>query len=134
MGSVLHVQARLGQRALLLTTAAVQLTGWTVHALALHRRLAAAKRDPLTRSGCCSSHTSTHTSLSSPVDSAAGDRASRKEHVGVHPRSVNTSRFGGTLSANMHSTLAHRPQYFSSPSSSSRTSRYLTGKPRSQAA
>jgi diguanylate cyclase (GGDEF)-like protein len=48
MGSVLRVQARFGQRALLLTTAAVPLTGWTVHALALHRRLAAAKRDPLT--------------------------------------------------------------------------------------
>ncbi|MGA5364178.1 GGDEF domain-containing protein [Streptomyces purpurascens] len=48
MGSVLRVQARFGQRALLLTTAVVPLTGWTVHALALHRRLAAAKRDPLT--------------------------------------------------------------------------------------
>src|SRR3954453_3573565 len=48
MGSVLRVQARFGQRALLLTTAAVPLTGWTVHALALHRRLAAAKKDPLT--------------------------------------------------------------------------------------
>ncbi|MER6374461.1 GGDEF domain-containing protein [Streptomyces mirabilis] len=48
MGSVLRVQARFGQRALLLTTAAVPLTGWTVHALALHRRLAVAKKDPLT--------------------------------------------------------------------------------------
>lgn len=48
MDSVLRVQARIGQRALLLTTAAVPLTGWTVHAVALHRRLAAAKRDPLT--------------------------------------------------------------------------------------
>ncbi|MEU1457313.1 GGDEF domain-containing protein [Streptomyces avermitilis] len=48
MGSVLRVQARFGQRALLLTTAAVPLTGWTVHALALHRRLATAKKDPLT--------------------------------------------------------------------------------------
>lgn len=47
MGSVLHAQARLGQHALLLT-AAVPLTGWTVHAIALHRRLAAAKKDPLT--------------------------------------------------------------------------------------
>ncbi|WP_328786078.1 GGDEF domain-containing protein (plasmid) [Streptomyces canus] len=48
MGSVLRVQARFGQRTLLLTTAAVPLTGWTVHALALHRKLAAAKKDPLT--------------------------------------------------------------------------------------
>jgi diguanylate cyclase (GGDEF)-like protein len=48
MASNLRVPARFGQRALLLTTAAVPLTGWTVHALALHRRLAAAKRDPLT--------------------------------------------------------------------------------------
>ncbi|MGW3983817.1 GGDEF domain-containing protein [Streptomyces mirabilis] len=48
MGSVLRVQARFGQRALLLTTAAVPLTGWTVHALALHRRLAAERKDPLT--------------------------------------------------------------------------------------
>ncbi len=47
MDSAPRVQARIGQRALLLT-AAVPLTGWTVHAIALHRRLAAAKRDPLT--------------------------------------------------------------------------------------
>ncbi|MFE2140482.1 GGDEF domain-containing protein [Streptomyces sp. NPDC059456] len=44
-----RVQARIGQRTLLLTTAALPLTGWTLHALALHRRLAATKRDPLTR-------------------------------------------------------------------------------------
>ncbi|GGO98674.1 GGDEF domain-containing protein [Wenjunlia tyrosinilytica] len=48
MASTLRVQAPIGQRALLLTTAAIPLTGWTVHALALHRRLAAAKKDPLT--------------------------------------------------------------------------------------
>ncbi|MFJ9380377.1 GGDEF domain-containing protein [Streptomyces sp. NPDC101455] len=48
MDSVLRTHARFGQRALLLTTAAVPLTGWTVHAIALHRRLAAAKKDPLT--------------------------------------------------------------------------------------
>ncbi|MDX3587589.1 GGDEF domain-containing protein [Streptomyces europaeiscabiei] len=48
MSSLLRVQGRIGQRTLLLTTAAVPLTGWTVHALALHRRLAAAKKDPLT--------------------------------------------------------------------------------------
>ncbi|MBO8189238.1 GGDEF domain-containing protein [Streptomyces spirodelae] len=48
MASFLRQQARLGQHTLLLTTAAVPLIGWTVHALALHRRLAAAKRDPLT--------------------------------------------------------------------------------------
>lgn len=48
MDSVLRFQGRIGQRTLLLTTAALPLTGWTVHAIALHRRLAAAKRDPLT--------------------------------------------------------------------------------------
>jgi diguanylate cyclase (GGDEF)-like protein len=43
-----RVHAPLGQRALLLTAAVVPLTGWTLHALALHRRLAASERDPLT--------------------------------------------------------------------------------------
>ncbi|MEU9083403.1 GGDEF domain-containing protein [Streptomyces sp. NPDC048357] len=48
MDSVLRAQARFGQRALLLTTAVVPLTGWAVHAVALHKRLAATRRDPLT--------------------------------------------------------------------------------------
>lgn len=48
MDSVLRAQARIGQRALLLTTAAVPLTGWAVHAVALHKRLAATQKDPLT--------------------------------------------------------------------------------------
>ncbi|MFJ5901672.1 GGDEF domain-containing protein [Streptomyces sp. NPDC093064] len=48
MDSVLRVQARIGQRALLLTTAALPLTGWAVHAVALHKQLAATRRDPLT--------------------------------------------------------------------------------------
>nr|WSW64517.1 GGDEF domain-containing protein [Streptomyces sp. NBC_00998] len=48
MSPLTRVQARIGQRTLLLTTAALPLTGWTLHALALHRRLAATKRDPLT--------------------------------------------------------------------------------------
>ncbi|CAL9672981.1 hypothetical protein SUDANB15_07545 (plasmid) [Streptomyces sp. enrichment culture] len=48
MGSVLRLQARIGQRTLLLTTAAVPLTGWAVHAITLHRRLAAGRKDPLT--------------------------------------------------------------------------------------
>ncbi|GGZ37612.1 GGDEF domain-containing protein [Streptomyces poonensis] len=48
MASNLLTPARLGQRTLILTTAAIPLTGWTVHAVALHRRLAAARRDPLT--------------------------------------------------------------------------------------
>ncbi|MFH8739306.1 MULTISPECIES: GGDEF domain-containing protein [unclassified Streptomyces] len=48
MDSVLRVQTRIGQRALLLTTAAVPLAGWTVHAVTLHRRLAASRRNPLT--------------------------------------------------------------------------------------
>ncbi|MEI5103740.1 GGDEF domain-containing protein [Streptomyces sp. PmtG] len=48
MDPILRVQTQLGQRVLLLTTAVVPLTGWTVHAVALHRRLAAAQKDPLT--------------------------------------------------------------------------------------
>ncbi|MFJ9825274.1 GGDEF domain-containing protein [Streptomyces sp. NPDC101160] len=48
MDSVLRTQARIGQRALLLTTAAVPLTGWAVHAIALHKKIAASHRDPLT--------------------------------------------------------------------------------------
>jgi GGDEF domain-containing protein len=48
MDSVLRVQARIGQRALLLTTAALPLTGWAVHAVALHRQLAVTRKDPLT--------------------------------------------------------------------------------------
>ncbi|MFH9090479.1 GGDEF domain-containing protein [Streptomyces sp. NPDC017673] len=48
MSSLLRVQGRIGQRTLLLTTAAVPLTGWAVHAITLHRQLAATRRDPLT--------------------------------------------------------------------------------------
>ncbi|MGW7821914.1 hypothetical protein ACWGLF_28190, partial [Streptomyces puniciscabiei] len=48
MDSVLRLQGRIGSRTLLMTTAVVPLTGWAVHAVALHRRLAAAKKDPLT--------------------------------------------------------------------------------------
>ncbi|MEV6549255.1 GGDEF domain-containing protein [Streptomyces sp. NPDC051597] len=48
MSSLLRVQGRIGQRTLLLTTAAVPLTGWAVHAVTLHKQLAATRRDPLT--------------------------------------------------------------------------------------
>ncbi|MEV6115921.1 GGDEF domain-containing protein [Streptomyces sp. NPDC052109] len=48
MDAVLHHRGRIGSRALLLTTAAVPLTGWAVHAGALHKRLAATRKDPLT--------------------------------------------------------------------------------------
>ncbi|MFI0212364.1 GGDEF domain-containing protein [Streptomyces diastaticus] len=48
MTPVLRAQARIGQRALLLTTAALPLTGWAVHAAVLHTQLAATRRDPLT--------------------------------------------------------------------------------------
>ncbi|KMS82811.1 GGDEF domain-containing protein [Streptomyces regensis] len=48
MSSLLRVQGRIGQRTLLLTTAAAPLTGWAVHAVTLHRQLAATRRDPLT--------------------------------------------------------------------------------------
>ncbi|MGI5485121.1 GGDEF domain-containing protein [Streptomyces lavendofoliae] len=48
MDSALRTQTRIGQRTLLLTTAAVPLTGWAVHAIALHKKIAASRRDPLT--------------------------------------------------------------------------------------
>ncbi|MEU1407837.1 GGDEF domain-containing protein [Streptomyces sp. NPDC005728] len=48
MPSILRIQAQIGRRTLLLATVAVPLTGWTVHAVALHRRLAATRKDPLT--------------------------------------------------------------------------------------
>ncbi|MFF5131045.1 GGDEF domain-containing protein [Streptomyces syringium] len=47
MDSVLRVPGRIGPRTLLIT-AAVPLAGWTMHAVALHKRLAATRRDPLT--------------------------------------------------------------------------------------
>jgi len=47
MDPVLRGRARISTRALLLT-AAVLLTGWAVHATALHRHLAASRVDPLT--------------------------------------------------------------------------------------
>ncbi|MEW1724709.1 GGDEF domain-containing protein [Streptomyces sp. NPDC093109] len=48
MNSVLHTTGRFGPRTLLITTAAVPLTGWAVHAVSLHRRLTTAQRDSLT--------------------------------------------------------------------------------------
>lgn len=48
MASTVRVHAPSGQRALIITSLAVPLTGWTVHAVTLHRKLAAARRDPLT--------------------------------------------------------------------------------------
>ncbi|MFB8043147.1 GGDEF domain-containing protein [Streptomyces hydrogenans] len=48
MDSVLHASGRFGPRTLLITTAAVPLTGWAIHVVALHKRLAATRRDPLT--------------------------------------------------------------------------------------
>ncbi|MFE7948228.1 GGDEF domain-containing protein [Streptomyces sp. NPDC057426] len=48
MDAALRTRARIGHRALLLTTAVAPLAGWTVHAVALHRSLAATQKDPLT--------------------------------------------------------------------------------------
>lgn len=48
MSSLLRVQGRIGQRTLLLTTAAVPLTGWAVHATVLLRQSARKDKDPLT--------------------------------------------------------------------------------------
>ncbi|MFF8505915.1 GGDEF domain-containing protein [Streptomyces anulatus] len=48
MNAPARLPGRIGPHALLITTAALPLTGWAVHAVALHKRLAATKRDPLT--------------------------------------------------------------------------------------
>ncbi|MFE4177161.1 GGDEF domain-containing protein [Streptomyces sp. NPDC056909] len=48
MTSPVRVHTRPGQRSLLVTTAVLPLAGWTAHAVVMHRRLAAAGRDPLT--------------------------------------------------------------------------------------
>ncbi|WP_143665398.1 diguanylate cyclase [Streptomyces sp. gb14] len=48
MDSTVRVPGRIGPRTLLITAAAVPLAGWAVHAVALHKRLAATRRDPLT--------------------------------------------------------------------------------------
>lgn len=48
MNSTVRLPGRIGPRTLLITTAALPLTGWAVHAVALHKRLAATRKDPLT--------------------------------------------------------------------------------------
>ncbi len=47
MNPTVRLPDLIGPRTLLIT-AALPLTGWTVHAVALHKRLAATKCDPLT--------------------------------------------------------------------------------------
>ncbi|MEK8141718.1 hypothetical protein NKH18_01100 [Streptomyces sp. M10(2022)] len=48
MDSVLRTTGRFGPRTLLITAAAVPLTGWAVHAVALYKQIAAKEKDPLT--------------------------------------------------------------------------------------
>ncbi|MEU9321467.1 GGDEF domain-containing protein [Streptomyces sp. NPDC048295] len=48
MDSVLHPTGRFGPRTLLITAAAVPLTGWAVHATVLLKQIAAKEKDPLT--------------------------------------------------------------------------------------
>ncbi|MFJ3505038.1 GGDEF domain-containing protein [Streptomyces sp. NPDC090135] len=48
MDSVLRTSGRIGPRTILITAAAVPLTGWAVHAITLYRKIAATKCDPLT--------------------------------------------------------------------------------------
>ncbi|WP_031056039.1 GGDEF domain-containing protein [Streptomyces sp. NRRL F-5702] len=47
MNTAMRLPGRIGPRALLITTA-LPLTGWALHAAALHRQLAASRCDPLT--------------------------------------------------------------------------------------
>lgn len=48
MDSVLRAQGQIGSRTLLITTAALPLAGWAIHAAALHKQLGATRKDPLT--------------------------------------------------------------------------------------
>lgn len=48
MDSVLHTTSRFGPRVLLITAAAVPLTGWAVHATVLLKQIADKEKDPLT--------------------------------------------------------------------------------------
>ncbi|MEV0604558.1 GGDEF domain-containing protein [Streptomyces sp. NPDC050315] len=48
MDSVMYHRGRIGSRTLLVTTAALPLTGWAVHAITLHKQLVATRKDPLT--------------------------------------------------------------------------------------
>ncbi|MGW5098172.1 GGDEF domain-containing protein [Streptomyces nodosus] len=48
MDSVLHTTGRFAPRTLLITAAAVPLTGWAVHATVLLKQIAAKEKDPLT--------------------------------------------------------------------------------------
>lgn len=48
MDSALHTTGRFGPRTLLITVAAVPLTGWAVHAVTLYKQIAAKEKDPLT--------------------------------------------------------------------------------------
>ncbi|WP_435239959.1 GGDEF domain-containing protein [Streptomyces sp. YPW6] len=48
MNSDVRLPGRMGPNALLITAAAVPLTGWAVHAVSLYRQIAAKEKDPLT--------------------------------------------------------------------------------------
>ncbi|MEV7297663.1 GGDEF domain-containing protein [Streptomyces microflavus] len=48
MNSVVRLPGRIGPNALLITAAAVPLTGWAVHAITLYKQIAAKEKDPLT--------------------------------------------------------------------------------------
>ncbi|MFD3847954.1 GGDEF domain-containing protein [Streptomyces microflavus] len=48
MNSAARLSGRIGPHALLITTAAVPLTGWAVHAATLYKQIAAKEKDPLT--------------------------------------------------------------------------------------
>ncbi|MFJ8762702.1 GGDEF domain-containing protein [Streptomyces cyaneofuscatus] len=48
MNSVVRLPGRIGPNALLITAAAVPLTGWAVHAVTLYKQIAAKEKDPLT--------------------------------------------------------------------------------------
>ncbi|MGW6463667.1 GGDEF domain-containing protein [Streptomyces rubiginosohelvolus] len=48
MNSAASLPGRIGPNALLITAAAVPLTGWAVHAVSLYKQIAAKEKDPLT--------------------------------------------------------------------------------------
>lgn len=91
MDPVPQSRTRIGTRVLLLTTAAVPLTGWAVHATALHRRLAATRRFPV-KSTCWASRC-----LGDPAGRPSGRLAGQpvrhgnysgrvRTHLGLSPR------------------------------------------------
>jgi len=95
MDSVLRAQGRIGSRTLLITSAALPLTGWAIHAAALHKQLAATRKFPV-KSTCWASRC-----LGDPAGRPSGRLAGQpvrhgnysgrvRTHLGLSPRGPDT--------------------------------------------